>query len=52
MPITQLKGQKGDGEMQAAKWDSNAPPTRDLKLWLCGRQKDLIVGSFDTYWRD
>jgi len=28
--------------MQAAKRDCNAPPTRDLNIWLCG-QTDLRV---------
>jgi len=23
--------------MQAAKRDCNAPPTRDINIWLCGR---------------
>jgi len=23
--------------------DSNTPPTRDLNIWLCGRQTDLSV---------
>jgi len=27
IPVTQLKGPKGNGDMQAAKRDSNAPPT-------------------------
>jgi len=29
--------------MQAAKRDCNAHPTRDLYIWLCGRQTDLGV---------
>jgi len=29
--------------MQAAKRDCNAPPTRDLNIWLCGRQINLSV---------
>jgi len=41
IPVTQLKGSKGEGDMQAAKRDCNAPPTRDLNIWLCGRQTDL-----------
>jgi len=28
---------KGNGDMQAAKRDWNAPPTRDLNIWWCGR---------------
>jgi len=43
IPVTQLKGPNGDGDMQAAKRDCNAPPTRDLNIWLYGRQKDLRV---------
>jgi len=35
--VTQLKGPKGNGDMQAAKRDWNTPPTRDLIIWLCGR---------------
>jgi len=32
--------------MQAAKRDCNAPPTRYLNIWLCGRQTDLsVMGS-------
>jgi len=27
--------------MQAAKRDCNAPHTRYLNIWLCGRQTDL-----------
>jgi len=27
IPVTQLKGPKGNGDMQAAKRDLNAPPT-------------------------
>jgi len=34
IPITQLLGPKGNGDMQAAKRDWNAPPTRDLNIWL------------------
>jgi len=37
IPVTQLMGPKGNGDMHAAKRDSNAPPTRDLNIWLCGR---------------
>jgi len=36
IPVTQLKAPKGNGDMQAAKRDCNAPPTRDLNIWLCG----------------
>jgi len=32
--VTQLKGQKGNGDMQAAKRDRNAPPTPDHNIWL------------------
>jgi len=34
--------------MQAAKRDCNAPPTRDLNIWLCGRVKlylDQSIGN-------
>jgi len=41
--VTQLKVPKGVGEMLAAKRDCNAPPTRDLNIWFCGRQTDLSV---------
>jgi len=34
---SRVKGPKGKGDMQAAKRDWNAPPTRDLNIWLCGR---------------
>jgi len=34
---------KEDGDVQAAKLDCNAPPTRDINIWLCGRQTDLSV---------
>jgi len=27
--------------MQATKRDCNAHPTRELNIWLCGRQTDL-----------
>jgi len=37
IPVTKLKGPKGDGDIQAAKWDRSAPPTHDLNIWLCGR---------------
>jgi len=40
IPVTQLKG---DGDKQAAERDCNAPPTRYLNIWLCGRQTDLSV---------
>jgi len=36
-------GPTGNGDMQAAKRDRNAPPTRDLNIWLCGRKTDLSV---------
>jgi len=35
--VTQLKGPKGNGDMQPAKRDWNAPPSCDLNIWLCGR---------------
>jgi len=38
-----LKGSKGNGDMQAAKRDWNAPPTRDVNIWFCGRLTDLSV---------
>jgi len=31
IPVTQLKGPKGNGDTR----DWNAPPTRDLNIWLC-----------------
>jgi len=34
---------KGDGDMQAAKRDCNAPSTRYFNIWICGRQTDLSV---------
>jgi len=37
IPVTQLKGPKRNGDMRAVKRDWNAPPTRDLNIWLCGR---------------
>jgi len=43
VPVTQLKGVKGDGDIKAEKRDCNAPLTRDLSIWLCGRQTDLSV---------
>jgi len=43
IPVTQLMGPKGNGDMQAAKRDWNAPPNRDLNIWLCGRKTDLSV---------
>jgi len=54
---TQLKGPKGDGDMQAARRHCNAPPIRYLNIWLCGRQTDLsgmgfrmgVFGSIDRY---
>jgi len=63
IPVTQLKGKKGSGDMQAAKRDWNAPPTRDINIWLCGRYTDLrVMGvrvgvanffwSIDRNWRD
>jgi len=30
-----------DEDIQAAMPDCNAPSTRDLNIWLCGRQADL-----------
>jgi len=30
-------GPKRNGDIQAAKRDRNAPPTRDLNIWLRGR---------------
>jgi len=32
--VNQLKVQKGNGDMQAAKQDWNAPPTPDHNTWL------------------
>jgi len=37
IPVTQLKGPKGSGDMQAVKRDWNAPPNRYLNICLCGR---------------
>jgi len=37
IPVTQLKGQRENGDMQATKRDGNGPPTRGLNIWLCGR---------------
>jgi len=37
IPVTQLMGPKGNGDMQAVKRDWNAPPTRDRNIWSCGR---------------
>jgi len=37
IPVTQLKGSKGNRDMQAVKRDWNAPPTCDLNIWLCRR---------------
>jgi len=37
IPVTQIKGPKGNGDMQAARRDWNAPPTRDVNILLCGR---------------
>jgi len=39
--VTQLKDPKGNGDMQAVKRDWNAPPIRDVNIWLCGRGKVL-----------
>jgi len=36
-------GLKGSGDMQAAKRDFMAPPTRVLNIWLCGRQTFISV---------
>jgi len=37
IPVTQLKGQKGNVDTQAVKRDWNAPPTPNHNIWLCGR---------------
>jgi len=37
IPVTQLKGPKGNGDTQAAKRYWNEPFTRDLNIWLCRR---------------
>jgi len=42
-PVTQLKGPKKNGDMQTTKRDLNAPPTRDLNIWLSTRHTDLSV---------
>jgi len=34
IPITQLKGPNGNGNMKVAKRNWNALPTRDLNIWL------------------
>jgi len=41
--VLSLVDQKGDGDMQAAKQDCHEIPTRDLNIWLCGRQTDFSV---------
>jgi len=41
IPVTQLNGPRGDGDIQAAKRDCYAPATCDLNIWLFGRQTDL-----------
>jgi len=51
IPVTELKAPKGDGDMQAVLRDCIAPPTRDLNIWLCGRQADLSdVGVAISFW--
>jgi len=40
--VTHLTGPKGD--MQAAKRDWNAPPPRDLNIWLCGETNLRCAG--------
>jgi len=37
IPVTQLKRPMGNGDIQAAKRDLNAPPTRYLNMRLCER---------------
>jgi len=34
IPVTQLNGPKRTGNRQSTKRDWNAPPTRDLNIWL------------------
>jgi len=41
--------------MQSEKRVCNAQPTRDLKIWFCGRQTDLSVmgvrvGAANVFW--
>jgi len=43
IPVTQLKGQKKNGDKQTAKRDWNAPPTPDQNIWLCRQLTDLSV---------
>jgi len=40
---TQLKGPRGDGDMQSAKRDCNTPATCDLNIWIFERATDLSV---------
>jgi len=35
--------------MQTAKRDCDVSSTRDLNIWLCGRQSDLIVKAWKTF---
>jgi len=55
IPVTQFKGPKGNGDMEAARRDCNAPPTRDLNICLCGRQTGssvmgVRVGVANFFW--
>jgi len=50
IPVTQLKGPRGEGDMQSAKRHCNAPATCDLNIWLFGRQTDLsVMGVRQTF---
>jgi len=42
IPVTRQKGPNGDGDIQAVRRDL-MPPTRDLNIWLYGRETDLRV---------
>jgi len=42
-PVTQIKGPKRDRKIQASKQDCNASHTRELNIWLRGRQKILTL---------
>jgi len=61
IPVTPLKGPKGNGDGTKGKWINasskarfNAPPTRCVNIRLCGRQTDwkTFFWPIDRYWRD
>jgi len=41
--VNQRQRPKGDGDMESAKRGGSAPPTRDLNIWLYGRQIDFSL---------